>query len=1055
MEFNRKLFDDDIKKYGLEDINKQLKHLRSLAQSYKRTAIHSNHGAEKRWLPYVKAHGLINSCLARCSSQEIPILENQLFLLEQYWHGGKHPLKTIEKWREMKAEHRSRITEIRTDCQNRFQGCGTEIESINMDSLFGDKNKQLEARFANGVQKESKVCTAKMIEFAKLICDSSEKIVGIAKGPLPCDYAIIALGSIARGEATPYSDLEYAFLIENSSHQKYFEQIAVDTYFRMSNLGETTLKYYHITELQGFEDTGPCGFRIDGLTPKAGNIPTGNGLTEETLMLTVGELVDRYRQSLTAPPSAPGIGSLADLLSAIECVHHSIAGKKLIQEFLDQKKKVNNENRCLEKNLLTLVGDIEKYSEDFRPEDLQVDMRTLAIKANIFRYPTILAHDLKIVLNLDEHSAWDVFLELHKRSFISADLLASLQFILTSAIWIRTSAYLHTGKQKETITFHPMYDAQVANDRFYAPKKLYISMTCKLTPIKQKIINSLKERVSQPANLEYLQLVLQSLQTTNDDFLYQARLHYICGDHKGGLRCIQRALRDECATDDALKFVYAVGENCEYAVKLVAYLLFHDGQFDKAIGFFQQLCNMEKLGNNDCIKLASFQAAIGQCLVMMERYDDSRKEFDGAGGRIKHLFGLGKKKDIPRLLLSLAEWKPTKEQTDIVLFGCINNRFLADSVRYHQGRYHKVRNSFQNLTYSFLYLQHKMKDLSTQNLVVADFKVSFGLYHLEFAEFEQAENCLRSAYEIYKDAFGASAAVSDMSSIFLHLGTLAMMRAKYAEAQQFCEKSLDILIRSGQSTPFALLACHHSLAEVHLERGEPESSLEHIRSCLTVMESSITEKFVLRAALVKVTHARLIQQQAIQMPRSQQLDAITQAKTYLEQAIQSLREIVDKKSKESHPQILRAKRLNAQICLDLGETKQARSIALQCLDGALEARGKEKPHPDVLVSQILLAKVYLSFYETRSAESHLDTALSGLYQLYGQDCVRPELAEIFHIKSEVAAMQGQDAQAFELANQAVTMLKRVYGADAEHAIITQYEQLRDVMAGLCQAAIEN
>mgnify|MGYP001793048346 CR=1 FL=1 len=49
------------------------------------------------------------------------------------------------------------------------------------------------------------------------------------------------------------------------------------SYFIMGNLGETKLSYMNVKELYGwFEDKAKNGFKIDGLAPGAGNIPTGN-----------------------------------------------------------------------------------------------------------------------------------------------------------------------------------------------------------------------------------------------------------------------------------------------------------------------------------------------------------------------------------------------------------------------------------------------------------------------------------------------------------------------------------------------------------------------------------------------------------------------------------------------------------------------------------------------------------------------------------------------------------------------------------------------------------
>ena len=83
----------------------------------------------------------------------------------------------------------------------------------------------------------------------------------------------------ARGEATPYSDLEYLFLVDESTPEsmRYFETLSMISYFLMGDLGETKLSYMAVQELHGwFDDKAKNGFKIDGLAKGAGNIPTGH-----------------------------------------------------------------------------------------------------------------------------------------------------------------------------------------------------------------------------------------------------------------------------------------------------------------------------------------------------------------------------------------------------------------------------------------------------------------------------------------------------------------------------------------------------------------------------------------------------------------------------------------------------------------------------------------------------------------------------------------------------------------------------------------------------------
>ncbi|XP_028416714.1 uncharacterized protein LOC114540917 [Dendronephthya gigantea] len=84
-------------------------------------------------------------------------------------------------------------------------------------------------------------------------------------GDPPCNYEVVVLGSLAREEMTPYSDLEWAILIssEEVKCKVFFRNLTNLVHLQIINLGETILPSMGIKALSGewfYDNVTPRGY---------------------------------------------------------------------------------------------------------------------------------------------------------------------------------------------------------------------------------------------------------------------------------------------------------------------------------------------------------------------------------------------------------------------------------------------------------------------------------------------------------------------------------------------------------------------------------------------------------------------------------------------------------------------------------------------------------------------------------------------------------------------------------------------------------------------------
>ena len=427
---------------------------------------------------------------------------------QKYW--GPRCRITHKQHTKITDKLKEQLKTIRKVCRAERMVAEELVMKYEDDTTDDTLDDSLNSDFYYCMKHISLHCTEMMADFAGKII---EKSVSIICDQPPCEFQAVAIGSIARAEATPYSDLEYIFLIEKDTTEAihYFEALALTSYFLIGNLQETKLSYMAIEELQDwFDDKAKNGFKIDGLTKGAGNIPTGNGnpKMKNHFIVTPEKLADRYEQVLQNPQEEALRGDLTAMLSYTKLLFsYNKSGRGLLAIYRDKVASLVPNDVRKDMNAKMLQNDLEKFT--LSPMSFHQKGFNVNVKKELYRLPSIILLDLSIVLDKMADSSWATIDRFSSQNTLEPDRAANISFCLAAAVYIRLSAYLYHDSHDDRMSVaqhNEEVQEQASDTSNHCYKRWFLSFglftrTCSSNLILRHSLGDLKHR-----NYEFISL---------------------------------------------------------------------------------------------------------------------------------------------------------------------------------------------------------------------------------------------------------------------------------------------------------------------------------------------------------------------------------------------------------------------------------------------------------------------------------------------------------------------------------------------------------------------
>jgi len=987
--------------------------------------------------------------------------------------------------------HLKLLKDYRNETTTDFSSLDTS--NLKLDNLSVAKDALTE--FSNSVFELSQKCSDNFISTCSKFIQSSVDTLSTSGLNIPCSFAVIGLGSVAYSTATPYSDLEYAFVVKSDSHIDYFTKLAVDSYFRIGNMGESPLKGFNIPEIdKSYTDSATVGFRIDGISKNAGNIPTGKGGVSRGLILTVEQFTELYSETLTSP--AGDIADIADLLSAIVMICAYENGEILFDKTLEHFQTILAENVnnsvVINKRLKLLKTDAESYSflptfKSFGPPD----NTKLKVKGDIFRYPTLLVDHLRLLIASDKLTPWSITCYLKEQNIVTDKQMFKLNLITALAIYIRTTAYLQLKTQKDNLSLYPPTECYTKGI-YHLSRDMFVLLAFLIVPVKKSVKRNLDNIncESEWRSLTVLRELVNQVGLDNPGFTLKMEVEFFCGDFEESIQTVKvncgadifdKSPKDFIGTilsssDSDLSVtseywkqeVKDVSAALSKYIEMAAYLLYSSRKYDSCLKYFTWLAENCVDSTSDRLK---WKVLAADSANQLHNYHEVFSLIGEVLSTIRSKYKLKISQTLYRFVRDQAKHTQHSAE-DRELFEIVAQAFRVTSKAYENVKHYVQAEELANAALSLFDILYSQRSEQQFGSHYVDLIVSLALLQSKKGEHDKGVEYLTHHLDKLREIHTDQTNHPDIALLLSGLGELNEKAGNYEISLKFYNRALAMTKTLYSSDHVDVAQYYRKIAALRVKMGDYSSSFKKYQSVEKLFDSLKVNKHEKSSLLVEISLLHCCKSEydsalsyldsALSMIESKvETTHIDLADIYsaygrlhskLEQTELALK--YHTKSLEITIKVMRsidAIPLFAQLHGEIGKFSVKLSVEVMILNIERASREVNSVSPDIASCYMRIGNVYKEMCLHEQSLVYFNRACGMFRAVYGSDALHPHIASSYNNIGVVYTHMGEYSKALEYHEKSLEMQQGVYGSDAVHAdIAISYNNIGLVYVSMCE-----